>query len=255
MNTTLISINTDSLPQRISDEKTVAMNVAATSTAPAFYASGASMTSREISELVGSRHDTVKQSIERLAAKGVIVQPPVANEQTPDSMGRMRTTSAYVFSGDKGRRDSIIVVAQICPEFTATIVDRWQELEKAQTLQLPDFTDPVAAARAWADQFEKSTQVTITNQHLMQAITAVEQKHDTFKDIRGCGETFATINEVTKATGIRHGFWALKKWCEENDAPRKEVQLTNETFTYAYPNKAWMDVHGLDLTKIFGEKL
>ena len=88
-----------------------------------------SMSSLEISELTESRHDNVKVTIDRLAKKGVIVQPAMQDEQTTDKMGRPRTTSAYVFSGDKGRRDSIIVVAQLCPEFTATIVDRWQELE------------------------------------------------------------------------------------------------------------------------------
>ncbi|APF00651.1 hypothetical protein BG030_22860 [Pseudomonas putida] len=36
----------------------------------------------------------------------------------------------YVFEGEKGKRDSIIVVAQNSPEFTARLVDRWQELEQ-----------------------------------------------------------------------------------------------------------------------------
>ena len=30
------------------------------------------------------------------------------------------------------KRDSLIVVAQNCPEFTAAIVDRWQALENQQ---------------------------------------------------------------------------------------------------------------------------
>lgn len=38
-------------------------------------------------------------------------------------------TSVYVFSGEKGKRDSL-VVAQLSPEFTGAIVDRWIELEK-----------------------------------------------------------------------------------------------------------------------------
>lgn len=89
----------------------------------------ATMNSREIAELVGSRHDKVKQSIERLAARGVIVQPPLGDEPSVDSMGRPRITEVYVFSGEKGKRDSIVVVAQLSPEFTARLVDRWQELE------------------------------------------------------------------------------------------------------------------------------
>ena len=71
-----------------------------------------------------SRHDKVKQSIERLANRGVIVQPPMGDEQSADALGRLRTTQAYVFTGPQGKRDSIVVVAQLSPEFTARLVDR-----------------------------------------------------------------------------------------------------------------------------------
>lgn len=104
------------------------------------------MTSLEIAELVESRHDDVKRSIDRLVQKGVIIQPPMADEQTPDALGRVRSTQVYIFSGEKGRRDSIVVVAQLCPEFTARLVDRWQELE-AKELQ-PVFKIPQTYAQA-----------------------------------------------------------------------------------------------------------
>lgn len=83
-----------------------------------------SMTSEEIAELVGSRHDKVKQSIERLSERGVITLPPMGEKPTAG-----RPSTFYIFSGEKGKRDSIIVVAQLSPEFTARLVDRWQELE------------------------------------------------------------------------------------------------------------------------------
>ena len=69
-------------------------------------------------------------------------------------MGRARTTKVYWLP----KRDTYVVVAQLSPEFTARIVDRWQELEDAQSAsspQLPNFSDPVAAARAWADEAEQ----------------------------------------------------------------------------------------------------
>jgi phage regulator Rha-like protein len=83
------------------------------------------MSSREIADLVGSRHDKVKQSIERLVERGVIVQPPMGDEPLTDSLGRPRTESVYRI----GKRDSYVIVAQLSPEFTARLVDRWQELE------------------------------------------------------------------------------------------------------------------------------
>ncbi|EQA4952873.1 Rha family transcriptional regulator [Salmonella enterica] len=93
-----------------------------------------SMTSQEIADLVGSRHDSVKRTIERLANQGVIVQPPLVDERGTDSIGRQRITQAYVFSDERGKRDSIIVVAQLYPELTARLVDRWRELESGEAL-------------------------------------------------------------------------------------------------------------------------
>ena len=87
-----------------------------------------SMSSQEISDLVGARHDSVKRSIERLAEQGIITLPPTVEKATGG-----RPSIEYVFSGEKGKRDSIIVVAQLSPEFTARLVDRWQELEAKKT--------------------------------------------------------------------------------------------------------------------------
>jgi len=89
-----------------------------------------SMTSLEISELVQSRHDKVKQSVERLAERGVITLPPMGEKATAG-----RPTTFYVFSGEQGKLDSITVVAQLCPEFTAAIVKRWYELESKGRLK------------------------------------------------------------------------------------------------------------------------
>jgi phage regulator Rha-like protein len=105
------------------------------------------MTSREIAEVVGSRHDKVKQSIERLADRGVIQLPPVGEVKNRQG----QTVFEYLVS----KRDSYVVVAQLSPEFTAKLVDRWQELESSNIATLPDFTNPAIAARAWADEVEQ----------------------------------------------------------------------------------------------------
>lgn len=90
------------------------------------------ISSLQISEMLASRHDKVKQSIERLALnKSVIALPPVGVVQTM-SNNRFYDTDVYLFTGEQGKRDSIIVVAQLSPEFTAVLVDRWQELERQQ---------------------------------------------------------------------------------------------------------------------------
>jgi hypothetical protein len=65
-----------------------------------------------------------------------------------------------------GKRDSYVIVAQLSPEFTARLVDRWQELEQqvSNPYQLPDFSNPAAAARAWADAVEQRQQLAIEHQ-------------------------------------------------------------------------------------------
>lgn len=95
-------------------------------------AGAASITSADIAELVNSRHDSVKRTIERLVLAGVIVQPPLVDEPGTDAVGRLRPKQVYCFAGERGKRDSIVVVAQLSPEFTARLADRWQELANKQ---------------------------------------------------------------------------------------------------------------------------
>jgi hypothetical protein len=85
------------------------------------------MSSREIADLVESRHDNVKVTIDRLVDRGVIVRPAMQDVQVTDAMNRVRTVSEYRV----GKRDSYVIVAQLSPEFTARLVDRWQALESS----------------------------------------------------------------------------------------------------------------------------
>ncbi|MFS8372402.1 Rha family transcriptional regulator [Xanthomonas campestris] len=101
-----------------------------------------SITSREIAELVEKRHDNVKRTIETLVQQGVIASPQIEEKPTAG-----RPAADYVFAGEQGKRDSIVVVAQLSPEFTARLVDRWQELERrvaAPADPLAILSDPVA---------------------------------------------------------------------------------------------------------------
>jgi len=88
------------------------------------------MTSHDIAELVGSRHDNVKRTIGRLVSAGVITQPPMEDgERSANGV----VQKVYCFEGEIGKRDSIVVVAQLCPEFTARLVDRWKQLEEERS--------------------------------------------------------------------------------------------------------------------------
>lgn len=117
---------------------------------PYFKHNQNSITSFDISELVLSRHDDVKRSIERLAERGVISLPPMA-VMPKEANNRIYNVEIYVFTGEQGKLDSITVVAQLCPEFTAALVKRWYELEN-QTKLPQSFAEALQLA---ADQAKK----------------------------------------------------------------------------------------------------
>lgn len=86
------------------------------------------MSSKEIAELVESRHDSVKRTIERLIEAGAIEKPPMVEIPT-----QTKPVAVYMV----GKRDSYVIVAQLSPMFTARLVDRWQELEEQQQFKIP----------------------------------------------------------------------------------------------------------------------
>lgn len=83
---------------------------------------GPTMTSREMADLTEKRHDSVKRNIDTIAEKGIISQPQIVGGGK--SLNGV-LEKLYCFA----KRDSYIIVAQLSPEFTARLVDRWQELE------------------------------------------------------------------------------------------------------------------------------
>ena len=103
------------------------------------------MSSREIADLVESRHDSVKRTIERLQDKGLIQLTPMV--EVKNHLGQVVTEYQLI------KRDSYVVVAQLSPEFTARLVDRWQELESKQMPQIPQTLSE--ALRLAADQAEQ----------------------------------------------------------------------------------------------------
>ena len=129
----------------------------------------ASMTSKEIAELVSSREDSVKRTIERLVDKGIISKPPMVDGiKTANGV----TPQHYLFSGEEGKRDSIIVVAQLSPEFTARLVDRWKELENER--RKPKSQAELIAAMALAN-LESERRISSVEHKVEQMHEVVEQ--------------------------------------------------------------------------------
>lgn len=112
--------------------------------------SAVTMSSREIAELVQSKHSDVKRSAERLVAGGVLTAPLAQFDFEHNG----NVYQEYRFN----KRDSLVVVARLSPEFTAAVVDRWQELEQGQQIAVPQsLPEALRLAADLAEQKQKLT--------------------------------------------------------------------------------------------------
>ncbi|ENK6843096.1 Rha family transcriptional regulator, partial [Shigella boydii] len=134
-----------------------------------------SMTSVEIAELVGSQHGNVRISIERLAKRGVIQLPAMQKVENEQSFSQNKFTNAYIFEGEQGKRDSIIVVAQLCPEFTARLVDRWRELEEQIRKPMSEIEMVAAMALEAVRQQKRITQVEEKVSHVAETVEQIKK--------------------------------------------------------------------------------
>lgn len=142
------------------------------------------MNSLDISELVQSELRAVNLSIERLTKREVIQLPPMMKVENKQSVSPNKFSNVYVFSGERGKLDSITVVAQLCPEFTAAIVKRWYELEK----QTPafDISNPLHLLQAIEVQAKQNLQLSVENKALSQAIETITQTEHGVKFQQAC---------------------------------------------------------------------
>ena len=90
------------------------------------------MSTVEIAELLNKRHDNVMRKAKELSAKGIINAPQI--EERYGVKGNTR----FVYLLNK--TESLNLVANLSPEFTARIIKRWQELEAQQSQ--PQFRIP-----------------------------------------------------------------------------------------------------------------
>ena len=159
------------------------------------------MSSLEISELVQSRHDSVKRTIETLVNQGVIAYPQTVDVQEVKGNNRTYTTQAYLFIGEQGKLDSITVVAQLCPQFTAKLVKRWYELEQSTTI-----TDPLLLIAHMATQAYEAKQLALKQE---QRLCHIEQKVDV---------------AIAKAQAVLDddGYFSIKGFCSLHG-----IKLTN----------------------------
>lgn len=151
------------------------------------------MSSQQIADLVNSRHDKVKQSIERLAERGAIQLPPMG--EVRNHLGQ--AVSVY----EVCKRDSFVVVAQLSPEFTAALVDRWQQLEEQSAR-------PMTQAELIAASANHLVAIERKQAEQQQALAQVEDRTSRLEQVRYLDSVpsgFETITTIRDRINNRYG--------------------------------------------------
>lgn len=198
----------------------------------------------EIAELVRTEPRNVKLSIERLMLKGVIQDSPMTNIERINNLGLKTTVGVYVFSGEQGKLDSITVVAQLCPQFTAALVKRWYELETQKPTELSRM-DLIQLALAAEEE----------NQALKDHVAMLEPKAQVMDLIADTVNTYS-IRDSAKTIGIQESklidFMLKKQWVyRENSRHRRLCAYAQRVEQNVMVNKVSQVIACEDGDKVF----
>ncbi len=157
------------------------------------------MSSREIADLTGKQHFHVKRDIERMLAD---LQEDPSNYGCTYLDGQNRNQTEYRL--DREHTDCLLTGYSAAMRMA--VIKRWRELEGGGRViaTLPDFSNPAAAARAWAEQFELQQ---AANQALAIAAPKVE-----------------FVDKYVESTGLK-GFRQTAKLLGANEARFREFLL------------------------------
>jgi phage regulator Rha-like protein len=158
------------------------------------------MSSDEIANLVESRPNDVKRSIDRLVEKNVISQPPSA-----DGIKSANGVTPKIYLINK--RDSFVVVAQLSPEFTGRVVDRWLELEAKQK-PLSQLEILVQSAQALVDIEKRTTNI---EEQVKQLQSKSETSPIDYYTVAGYATLLGIKVDVSRAKMLGHQATRLSK--------------------------------------------
>lgn len=176
------------------------------------------MSSQQIAELTDKRHDNVKRTIEDLAQRG-LVHPQSEDEWSTDKLDRPRATRIYRV----GKRDSFVVVAQLSPEFTAALVDRWQELE-GQVAGRPAVPQSLPEAlRLAADLAEQKAALALENRQQAVKIETLENLFMTGETPTQFCKRLNGVNCSQVNSSLLKLGWLFNAAADERSKPRYRV--------------------------------
>ncbi len=134
---------------------------------------------------------------------------------------------------------------------------------------LPDFLDPVSSALAWAEAKKESTQLSIelkeakrTKSQISRSreasalgkLSVATRKNRELTERLGESVKHATVTAVQNATGTEYNARPMSKWCKSQGIEAEYAPCLRFGRVRSWPAEAWLEVHGVDIKKLFGVK-
>lgn len=178
------------------------------------------MTSLEIAELTNKTHSHVLRDIRRMIEE--LNDPYMDSEQYQVVMNDKGQTSEILL--DRELTETLITGYSVV--IRRAVIKRWKELEEQVAAPvLPNFNNPVEAARAWANEVEQK-QLVIEQVVVLEEQNAVLTPKGQFFDTVAKSNALQSVSEVAKKQGI--SAQALNKVLRsiniyDNRYPRKNI--------------------------------
>ena len=212
------------------------------------------MTSLEIAEVTGKKHAHVLRDIRNLLGQGVSESNfGLSSYQQKQPNGGTKEVTMYKLT-PKG---CLILASGYDPVLREKIVDKleeYQQKERADMLQLPDFTNPAEAARAWAQEYEQKTVLALENKRLEEenvqlAAENQELKNDrNYLDLIMRSRALLTISQIAQDYGMSGK--ALNKKLSEMGI---QYSINGQWILYAkYKDCGYVSSRSIDITRADG---
>lgn len=221
------------------------------------------MSHREIAKLTGKEDRHVKRDCEVMFSELELDPKGYAQNWTHPQNGR--TYIEYMLPKDLV--ETLITGYSI--KLRHAVLLRLRELEEAvkrDLIALPNFSDPVEAARAWADQVEAKRLACKERDHAIETKAHISDKKtatamatasvksrqaEKLKEQLGESKNYASVKAVESKTGRKFNWRELKKWCVEHGKKIKDIADANYGTVKIYHKDAWDAVYGISLKNIF----
>ena len=221
-----------------------------------FGESRQTMSSLEIAELTGKPHNDVMKAIRAMEPSWEKVSQgkfSLSSRKVQQPNGGVREYPCYELT----KTECLYVATKFNDEARAKLVLRWEELEqkqRAQMLQLPDFTDPAEAAMAWAKEYKEKKVLAIENKKLEEeniqlAAENQELKHDkNYLDLIMRSKALLTISQIAQDYGMSGK--ALNKKLADIGI---QYSINGQWILYAkYKDCGYVSSRSIDITRADG---